>query len=111
VNSDLSIGVLVKTELAVTLFKSREETLDGKAIDAVDVRLSRVSRGNLNAKSINGIQESFFVVATTNLKNELNSGFARVKRDTLAHMLYLNHVGVVAGAYVEDTCERAGAVG
>ena len=54
-NSDLSIGVLVKTELAVTLFKSREEILDGKAIHAVDVRLSRVSRGNLNAKSINGI--------------------------------------------------------
>ena len=47
----------------------------------------------------------------TNLEDKLNSGLARVKRDALAHMLHLNHVGVVAGAYVEDTRERAGAVG
>ena len=26
-------------------------------------------------------------------------------------MLHLNHVGVVAGAYIEDACERARAVG
>jgi hypothetical protein len=51
------------------------------------------------------------VVAATNLKDKLNSCFARVKGDALTHVLHLDDVGVVAGAHVEDAGKRAGAVG
>ena len=44
-------------------------------------------------------------------KHKLDAGFAGVKWDSFANVLYLDDVGVVAGAYVEDAGERAGAVG
>ena len=50
------------------------------------------------------IQDECMIVAF-DFKNDLNSCFSSVKFYTFAHMLHLNHVGVVAGAYIEDACE------
>ncbi len=51
------------------------------------------------------------MVVAAYFENELDTGFARVKGDALTHVLYLDDVGVVAGAHVEDAGKRAGAVG
>ena len=56
------------------------------------------------------IQDECMIVAF-DFKNDLNTCFSCVKFYTFAHVLHLNYVGIVAGAYVEDTCERARAVG
>ena len=42
------------------------------------------------------------MVQSPDFENELDASFAGVKGDSLTHMLYLDDVGVVAGAHVED---------
>ena len=40
--------------------------------------------------------------------HKLKISFAWVKGHALANVIHLDDVGVIAGAYVEDTCRRAG---